>query len=53
MSVDVAIPSAHGGFSPIQYAICLKGIIWREGLRFLHQRERFVSALVQIGRAHV
>jgi ABC-2 type transport system permease protein len=29
------------------YAICLKGIIWREGLRFLHQRERFVSALVR------
>jgi ABC-2 type transport system permease protein len=25
----------------------LKGIIWREGLRFLHQRERFVSALVR------
>jgi len=29
------------------YAICLKGICWREGLRFLHQRERFVSALVR------
>ena len=29
------------------YVICLKGIIWREGLRFLHQRERFVSALVR------
>src|SRR5438552_16579202 len=27
------------------YAICLKGIVWREALRFLHQRERFVSAL--------
>jgi ABC-2 type transport system permease protein len=35
------------GFSLAQYAICLKGIIWREGLRFLHQRERFVSALVR------
>jgi ABC-2 type transport system permease protein len=35
------------GFSPAQYVICLKGIVWREGLRFLHQRERFVSALVR------
>ena len=26
---------------------CLNGIVWREGLRFLHQRERFVSALVR------
>jgi ABC-2 type transport system permease protein len=25
----------------------LTGIVWREGLRFLHQRERFVSALVR------
>ena len=47
MSVDVTIPSARAGFSPAQYAICLKGIVWREGLRFLHQRERFVSALVR------
>lgn len=30
-----------------QYAICLQGIVWREGLRFLHQRERFISALVR------
>jgi ABC-2 type transport system permease protein len=36
-----------GGFTLRQYAICLKGIIWRESLRFLHQRERFVSALVR------
>jgi ABC-2 type transport system permease protein len=35
------------GFAVAQYAICLKGIVWREGLRFLHQRERFVSALVR------
>jgi ABC-2 type transport system permease protein len=35
------------GFSPTQYAICLKGIVWREALRFLHQRERFVAALVR------
>jgi ABC-2 type transport system permease protein len=35
------------GFSLGQYAICLKGIVWRESLRFLHQRERFVAALVR------
>lgn len=35
------------GFTLRQYAICLNGIIWREALRFLHQRERFVSALVR------
>jgi ABC-2 type transport system permease protein len=43
-----ALPvQAPAGFSLAQYLICLKGIIWREGLRFLHQRERFVSALVR------
>nr|WP_315927903.1 ABC transporter permease [Mesorhizobium sp. SP-1A] len=26
---------------------CLKGIVVREGLRFLHQRERFISSLVR------
>ncbi len=35
------------GFSLRQYWICLRGIVWREALRFLHQRERFVSALVR------
>ena len=35
------------GFSVRQYVICLIGIIWRESLRFLHQRERFVAALVR------
>jgi ABC-2 type transport system permease protein len=44
MSAETLAPS---GFSARQYAICLKGIVWREGLRFLHQRERFVSALVR------
>ncbi len=29
------------------YLICLKGVIWREGLRFVHQRERFIAALVR------
>jgi ABC-2 type transport system permease protein len=44
-TATVAVPSA--GFSPLHYAICMKGIVWRESLRFLHQRERFVSALVR------
>ena len=35
------------GFSFAQYLTCLNGIVWREALRFLHQRERFVSALVR------
>lgn len=35
------------GFTARQYAICLQGVVWREALRFLHQRERFVSALVR------
>jgi ABC-2 type transport system permease protein len=34
-------------FSIAQYTICLQGIVWREGLRFLHQRERFIAALVR------
>nr|CAJ01646.1 abc transporter permease protein, similar to blr6191 of Bradyrhizobium japonicum [Methylocapsa acidiphila] len=35
------------GFGLAEYAICLNGVVWREALRFLHQRERFVSALVR------
>lgn len=35
------------GFSLPQYLTCMAGIVWREGLRFLHQRERFVAALVR------
>ncbi|MAP18955.1 MAG: multidrug ABC transporter permease [Aurantimonas sp.] len=35
------------GFPLAAYAICLRGIVGREALRFLHQRERFVSALVR------
>ncbi|MEA2883206.1 MAG: type transport system permease protein [Bradyrhizobium sp.] len=35
------------GFSPAQYFTCMTGIVWRESLRFLHQRERFISALVR------
>lgn len=29
------------------YLVCFRGIVWREVLRFLHQRERFFSALVR------
>jgi ABC-2 type transport system permease protein len=29
------------------YARCFAGIVWREALRYLHQRGRFVSALVR------
>jgi ABC-2 type transport system permease protein len=28
-----------------RYARCFAGIVWREGLRFVHQRGRFVAAL--------
>ena len=44
-----AVTASDGpaGFSFTQYLTCLIGIVWREGLRFVHQRERFVSALVR------
>ncbi len=47
--MTAAHPTApsHTGFSVRQYAICLIGIVWRESLRFLHQRERFIAALVR------
>jgi ABC-2 type transport system permease protein len=35
------------GFTAAQYFVCLRGIVWREALRFVHQRERFISALVR------
>jgi ABC-2 type transport system permease protein len=34
-------------FALRHYLVCLKGILLREGLRFLNQRERFVSSLVR------
>ncbi len=40
-------PAPPSGFSTRQYLTCLGGIVWRESLRFLHQRERFVAALVR------
>ena len=29
------------------YFVCLWGVLWREALRFIHQRERFIAALVR------
>ena len=29
------------------YLTCLTGVLWREALRFVHQRERFIAALVR------
>jgi ABC-2 type transport system permease protein len=46
MTAD-ALSGRRSGFSFGQYVTCLNGIVWREALRFLHQRERFVSALVR------
>lgn len=43
----ISVGHPNGGFSLRQYTTCLKGIVWREGLRFVHQRERFISALVR------
>ena len=31
----------------LAYLACFNGIVWREVLRYLHQRERFLSALVR------
>ena len=46
MSLNV-VNAQPAGFSIAQYLTCLTGIVWREGLRFIHQRERFISALVR------
>ena len=42
-----AVRAGPRGFTLNDYVTCLAGIVWREGLRFLHQRERFISALVR------
>lgn len=52
MNADTAVfapmaegaPSRHGVGA---YLACFNGIVWREVLRFLYQRERFFSALVR------
>jgi ABC-2 type transport system permease protein len=48
MSIPADTPTTtRHRFTLAQYWICLSGIVWREGLRFIHQRERFISALVR------
>ena len=42
-----AVLEGERPFGWTQRLICLYGIVWRESLRFLHQRERFISALVR------
>src|SRR5256714_4768402 len=44
---STTVRPAQSGFSFAEYITCLNGIVWREALRFWHQRERFVSALVR------
>jgi ABC-2 type transport system permease protein len=44
---STTVTDSPKGFTFAEYATCLTGIVWREGLRFLHQRERFISALVR------
>jgi ABC-2 type transport system permease protein len=47
MTDTASLEAAPSRLGALRYAICLEGIVWREALRFLHQRERFVSALVR------
>lgn len=47
MSQATAGNVPHNRFGTVQYLTCLKGILVREGLRYLNQRERFVSSLVR------
>lgn len=44
-SANPAAARGRAGFSG--YLACFNGIVWREILRFVHQRERFLSALVR------
>ena len=39
--------SKRRGFGLGNYLICFHGIVYREALRFLNQRERFISSLVR------
>ena len=49
----MSMAAAEGAFgtrrrlTPGGYLICLRGVMWREALRFLHQRGRLISALVR------
>jgi ABC-2 type transport system permease protein len=42
-----AAPASHRVLTAAHYLRCLEGIVRREGLRFLNQRGRFLSALVR------
>ena len=44
---SAAAADAPHRLGPGAYFTCLSGIVWREVLRYLHQRERFLSALVR------
>src|SRR3989440_9948422 len=44
---STVVGQTRSGFSFGEYVTCLNGIVWREALRFVHQRERFISALVR------
>jgi ABC-2 type transport system permease protein len=43
----VATPAEPPRLGILAYYTCFRGIVWREVLRYLHQRERFLSALVR------
>jgi ABC-2 type transport system permease protein len=43
----ITLGQHRNAFSFAEYVICLNGIVWREALRFIHQRGRFLSALVR------
>jgi ABC-2 type transport system permease protein len=45
--VSAIVRAERRPFGLRAYLICLQGVVWRESLRFLHQRERFISALVR------
>jgi ABC-2 type transport system permease protein len=45
--MSASLVDEEKGFTAAQYFVCLRGIVWREALRFVHQRERFISALVR------
>ena len=47
MTIAADIGPLNPGFTLRHYLICMSGIVWREALRFTHQRERFFAALVR------
>jgi ABC-2 type transport system permease protein len=47
MTATTATAARPGRLDLAGYIACFGGIVWREVLRFLHQRERFLAALVR------